>query len=263
MLRLSKVVPLTMALAILALATLTIFVGCTSGNSTQARFVNVISDDKQSLDIEFNGTKAFNDILFPGFSASTYASVPAGSDKIQGFVTGSTTNPVFTETSPVSFSSGSQYTVVATGQLAGTVIILAPVDNNTAPANGSVNFSVINASLGGPGSVDVYILQDSAPGTNCFGTPPCPPTITALPSPLSSITPYTASPVTLPYNSLGFGYTLYVTTAGQTNPLPGFNGGYSFDAGGISVGSVRTIVLYDESGGGQMSAQPIVLSNVN
>ena len=92
-------------------------------------------------------------------------SIPAGSDKIQGFASGTTTNPVFTVTSPVSFNSGSQYTVVATGLLAGTVNLVTPVDNNTAPAVGKVNFRVIDASPAGVGSVDVYIIQNSAQGT--------------------------------------------------------------------------------------------------
>lgn len=259
MFRLLKALPLTLAIAALIIFG-TFAASCGSSNS-QARFVNAISDDTQGLDIEFNGAKAFTDVAPFAASASTYVSVPSGSDKIQGFAT-STTTQVFSQTSPVAFTSGKQYTIVATGTLAGTVILLAPVDTNTAPANGSVNFRVINASLSGPGSVDVYILQDSAPNTTCIPAgsgSACAPTITALPSPVSSVNPVSAY-VTLPYNSLGFGYTLYVTVAGQTSPL--FNGGYSFNAGSVSLGSVRTIVLVD-SGNNTMSSQPIVLSDLN
>jgi len=250
------------AVAMAAMIIFAIFAASCGSSNSSARFVNAISDDTQALDIEFSGTTEFKDVGPFTPSGSTYVSIPTGSDKIQGFATGTTTSPVFTQTSPVSFNSGSQYTMVATGTLAGTVVLLAPVDTNTAPANGSVNFRVINASLSGPGSVDVYILQDSAPNTTCFGAVGCSPQITALPSPVSSVNPV-SSYVTLPYNSLGFGYTLYVTVTGQTTPLPGWNGGYSFNAGSVSLGSVRTIVLTDAAGGGGMSALPIVLSDLN
>jgi Domain of unknown function (DUF4397) len=254
--RLLKALPLTLAIAALIIFA-TFAASCGSSNTAQARFVNAIADDTQALDIEFNGTKEFTDVGPFAASASTYVSVPSGSDKIQGFATGTTTQ-AFSQTSPVSFTSGKQYTMVATGTLAGTVILLAPVDTNTAPANGSVNFRVINASLNGPGSVDVYILPDSAPNTTCFGNVGCSPTITALPSPISSIVT-TSAYVTMPYNSDGFGYTLYVTVSGQTTPL--FNGGYSFNVGSVSLGSIRTLVLVD--GGNTMSSLPIVLSDLN
>ena len=229
MFRWLKALPLTLAIVSLSI----VAISCGSGNTAQVRFVNAISDDTQGLDIEFNGTKEFTDIGPFHASGSTYVGVPSGSDKIVGFATGTTTQ-VFTQTSPVSFTSGTQYTMVATGTLAGTVILLAPSDTNTAPANGSVNFRVINASLNGPGAVDVYILPDSAPNTTCqLGANLCGPTISNLPSPVSSIDT-TSAYVTLPYNSAGFGYTLYVTVVGQ--PIPLFNGGYSFN-----VGSVRCV----------------------
>jgi len=246
------------AVAMAAMIIFAIFAASCGSSSSQARFVSAISDDTQALDIEFNGTKEFADIAPFAASASTYVSVPTGSDKIQGFASGTATTAFGPLDSPVSFNSGSQYTVVATGTLAATVL-LAPVDTNTAPANGSVNFRVIDASLSGPGSVDVYILQDSAPNTTCFGNPGCGATITSLPSPVSSVNPV-SSYATVPYNSLGFGYTLYVTVAGQPNPL--FSG-YSFTAGSVSLGSIRTIVLTDVAGGNAMSALPIVLSDLN
>src|SRR5450631_1184774 len=264
MVRLLKALPLTLALAAL-ISFATFAASCGSSSTAQARFVNAIADDTQALDIEFNGTKKFTDVGPFAASASTYVSVPTGSDKIQGFATGTTTQ-AFSQTSLVSFTSGKQYTMVATGTLTGTVNLLTPVDTNTAPANGSVSFRVINASLNGPGSVDVYILPDSAPNTTCFGNVGCPnPTITALPSPVSSINT-TSAYVTVPYNSNGFGYTLYVTVSGQTTPL--FNGGYSFNVGSVSLGSIRTLVLVDTActdpcNGGAMSSQPILLSDLN
>jgi hypothetical protein len=254
MFRLLKALPL--ALAIAALIIFAAFAASCGSSNSQARFVNAISDDTQGLDIEFNGTKDFTDVAPFAASGSTYLSVPSGSDKIQGFASGTTTSPVFTATSPVSFNSGSDYTVVATGTLAGSVIILAPVDTNTAPGNGSVNFRVINASLNGPGSVDVYILAN--PVVPPLGCPTNCPTIAALASPESS-TNTTSTYVTLPYNSNGEGYQLYVTVSGQTDPI--VKDPSVISVGSVSVGSIRTLVLVDS--GTTMSQVPIVLSDLN
>src|ERR1039458_4476540 len=76
-----KALPLTLALVTLALVGLTLITtSCTSSNS-QVRCVNAIPDDRQQLDIDFNGTRTFPGInAFPIISGSTYVSVPSGSD---------------------------------------------------------------------------------------------------------------------------------------------------------------------------------------
>ncbi len=269
MFRLLKALPLTLAIA--ALIVFATFAASCGSNNSQARFVNAISgDDTQTLDIFFNGTKVFGLTGdFPTDSGSTYVSIPAGSDKIQGFASGTTTNPVFTvPASPVSFNSGSQYTVVATGSLAAgsSVTITAPVDNNTAPALGTVNFRVIDASPAYNGAVDVYIIPNNANGTpSCtFGNDCGAPTISAVSSPQASITPYSGY-INVPYNSQNSGYTMYVTVTGTTNLLPGWSGGFPIpESGGVSVGSIRTIVLVDNPGGNNnMSAVPLLLSDLN
>jgi hypothetical protein len=156
--------------------------------------------------------------------------------------------------------------VVATGLLAGTVNLVSPVDTNKAPANGTVNFRVINASPGQPGAVDAYIIQNIAQGTpSCTPSSTCLPTISNVSSPLSSITPFSGY-VPVPFNSLGsFGYTLFVTPTGSTIPLPGWNGGFPIpEIGSVSTGSIRTIVLVDNAGGNTgMSSTPILLSDLN
>lgn len=259
MLRLSKapcpaLALATLALATLTLATLAILVGCTSGDTAQARFVNAIPDDAQQLDIYFAGTKVFSDLgPFPSFSGSTYASVPAGSDMIAGYATGQTTNPVFSETSPVSFNAGSVYTVVATGFLSGSITFLAPVDNNTAPTDGNVAFRVIDASPSGPGNVDVWIL----PNGNNLGPGNTAPTISNLSSP-SAPTTATSSYVTMPYNSNNQGYELFVAPHGSTTPL--FTG-ETINAGSLTLGTIRTVVLVDN--GKTISSTPIVLDDLN
>jgi len=262
MFRLLKALPLTLAIVSLSIVT----ISCGSGNTAQVRFVNAISDDTQGLDIEFNGTKEFTDIGPFHASGSTYLGVPSGSDKIAGFATGTTTQ-VFSQTSPVSFSSGTQYTVVATGFLVGTVNLVAPVDTNTAPAVGTVNFRVIDASPAGVSSVDVYIIPNTAQNTpSCILGSNCPaPAISGVSSPLNSTTPYSGYK-NVPFNSLGtFGYTMYVTPTNQTTPVQGWNGGYQIpEIGSVSVGSVRTIVLVDNAPGSNgMSSTPIVLSDLN
>jgi hypothetical protein len=265
MLRWLKALPLTLAIAVLIV--FAAFAASCGSNNSQARFVNAISDNTQSLDIEFNGTKEFGGVGPFTASGSTYVSIPTGSDKIQGFASGTTTNPAFSVTSPISFKSGSQYTVVATGFLAGTVNIVAPVDNNTAPAVGVVNFRVIDASPAGVGAVDVYIIPNINTGTpSCTLGSNCPaPAISNVSSPLSSTTPYSGY-VAVNYNSLGsFGYTMYVTPTGQTTPVQGWAGGYQIpEIGSVSVGSIRTIVLLDNPPGNNgMSSTPILLADLN
>ena len=269
MLRWLKALPLTLAIA--ALIVFATFAASCGSNNSQAGFVNAIGDDTVSLDIEFNGTKVagFGGIAPFQPSGSNYVSIPAGSDKIQGLASGTATTSFGPLVSPVSLNSGSQYTVVATGKLPpGTTLIVAPVDNNTAPALGTVNFRVIDASSAGVGAVDVYIIQNNAQNTpSCtFGTNcPTTPTISNVSSPLASTTPYSPY-VNVSYNSLNFGYTMYVTEKGQPGVLPGWNGGYQISqVGSVSVGSVRTIVLVDNQGGnsGMSEAGTLVLTDLN
>lgn len=263
MLRWLKALPLTLAIA--ALIVFATFAASCGSNNSQARFVNAISDDTQSLDIEFNGTKAFGGVGPFAASGSTYVSVPTGSDKIQGFASGTTTTAFGPVTSPISFNSGSQYTVVAT-QLLASPVIVAPVDNNTAPAVGKVNFRVIDASFAVSGAVDVYIIPNIGTGTpSCsLGTNCGAPAISGVSSPQSSTTPYsTYAPVN--YNSIGsFGYTMYVTPTTKTTPVQNWSGGYQLpEIGSVSVGSIRTLVLVDNPGAQTMSSTPILLTDLN
>ena len=250
MLRLLKALPLALAIAALFL-----FTGCGSSNS-QARFVNAIPDDTQQLDIFFNGTRTFPGVApFPSFSASTYTNIPAGSDTIAGYVAGQTSNPLFSETSPVSFNSGSGYTIIATGFLSGTITFLTPTDNNTEPADGMVNFRVIDASPSGPAAVDVWILANPV-SVSLSDTAP---TISNLSSPAAPTTAVSAYiPMNYNSNAQSPGYTLFVATHGSTNPI--FSDP-NIQAGSLSLGSIRTIVLVDS--GKSISSTPLVLDDLN
>lgn len=250
MFRSLKALPLT-----LALAALSIFAtSCGSSSSAMARFVNAIPNTANyggSVDVEVNTTKEFSNVVFPNASASTYTSVPSGSDTIKGFVAGGTTTPIFTNTA--SLSSGKQYTLVATGSAGGSggnVVLLSIPDTNTAPASGNVEFRVIHASPSGPTAVDIYIEPTPFNGN--------------LTSPAISALAYTQASgyVTLPWNSDGSGWTIIVTAAGSTTPYNGFNFNTG-NIGGQSTEAIRTLVLTDVQNGNSMSLNPIVLSDLN
>jgi hypothetical protein len=256
MLRLLKALPL--ALAIAALIVFAAFAASCGSSNSNARFVNAIPDSAGALDIEFNGTKEFQSIAFPAASGSTYVSVPSGSDTIEGVQAGGTTVAFPNQT--ITLNSGSQYTLVATGLLSGTVTILNPLDTNTAPANGTVSFRVINASqfgpLGGGTPADIYILPN--PVTCQIGAAGCTATISGL------AYQSTSGYANQNYNSNGQGYTMYVTVAG--NPTPVWT--FPLSGGSSSVGTIRTLVLTDGActgscGAGAMNTQPIILDDLN
>src|ERR1039458_451888 len=243
--RLLKALPL--ALAIVALIVLAAFAASCGSSSAQARFVNAISNATAALDIDFNGTKIFSQVAFPDFSASTYTSVPSGTDAIEGLGAGSN-NQAFPPIN-VSLNSGSSYTLVAAGLLANDVTILNPVDNNTAPANGTINFRVIDASSS-TGSVDVYIIPNPV-------TKP----ISSYPTTFSNLASLSTSGyANQSFNSTGPGFSFFVTTHGNTIPL--FTG-VTLNGGSSSVGTVCTLVLTDTSDGNHMSSAPLPLEDLN
>jgi hypothetical protein len=247
MLRWLKALPLALPF-VLGLAALGFLVACGSGNSSQVRFVHAIQDAGQ-LDIDFNGTKEITDIAFTAVQPSSgYRAVPAGSDTIEGFATGTTTEAF--STSNVNLNAGSEYTVVATGFITSTsdVVILAPADTNTEPANGTVNFRVIDASPSGPSSLDIYILANPVIG----GIVP-PATISGL------AYQSTSTYIPLPYNSNGQGYTIYVCTSGSTNPI--FS--QPLTVGSSSEGSIRTLILTDQQNNDALNDSFIILNDLN
>jgi hypothetical protein len=253
--RFLKVLPLTLAL-VLALAGMgLVLTSCNNGSQAQIRFVHAIYD-AGALDIEFNGAKDITDVAFFNYQpTSGYRPVPAGSDTVEGFATGTTTEAF--ETDNVSLSAGSEYTVVATGNIAGggngNVVILNPSDDNTEPANGTVNIRIIYAAPQGPGTVYAYIIQNPPVGQACQGA-----AAATLTYPGISIY------IPEPYNTNGEGYTVYLCNAPDGNPLENDSQGYSFTAGSISAGSIRTLIFTDNSGGTYVNLpQPIILNDLN
>ena len=238
--RLLRALPLT-----LALAALSVFVtSCGSSNSSQIRFVHAIRDGGP-LDINVNSTKIFTNIAFLGYQPSSgHTKVSSGNVTVAGLATGTTTQ-VFTSTT--SLGSG-LYTLIASGSETGTngagVNLLSISDSNTAPATGNIEFRVVDASQT-QSNVDIYILANPVTG----GIQP-PATISGLAYTQAS------SYITLPFNSNGSGYTMYVTSAGTTNPL--FSQNLS-----SPTGSIRTLVLTDVQNGSTMNPQAIELSDLN
>ena len=257
MFRWLKAPPLMLALAALSLIT----TGCGSKNGQpQVRFVNAIQNTNSyggALDVEINGTKEFTNVQFPAAAASTYTSVPSGSETIEGLENPADTTTIFTDT--VDLKAGTQYTLIATGFAGGAgnkVLLLSDTDTNTAPAAGKVNFRVINTSpsgpLGGGAPVDIYIVPIGSGG------------LTSSDKIISGLAYPNASPYqTVPYNSNfangEWNYTLTVTPASSTTPVFSQN----FAAGSSGAGSIRTFVLTDAANVDEMNVQAIILNDLN
>ncbi|MGA7559824.1 MAG: DUF4397 domain-containing protein [Terriglobales bacterium] len=242
---------LLLASGIAALSMIT--VSCNSGGQPRVRFVHAI-EDADALDIEVNGTKYFTNVAFSNLAPSKgYTAVAEGIDTIEGLVTGTST--IAFSTPNVKLIAGNYYTVVATGFDTGfegdNVVILNPIDDDTEPANGIINFRVINASPSGPNgsgsSVDIYIQPAQVEGL----TPPA--TIGGLAYQVTS------KYVPEKYNTTGGGYTVYVCAAGTTTPV--FQ--QTFVVGGPNEGSIRTLILTDQQGVEDLNPQFIVLDDLN
>ncbi len=239
--------PLALAIAALGAVGL-VTTNCGSGNSqTKVRFVHAIQD-AGALNIEVNGTSEFTNIAFRNqLPSSGYMAVPGGVDTIEGFLAGTSTEAF--STSNVKLLAGNEYTVVATGFITNTdtVVVLAPADDNTEPANGTIDFRVINASPSTPGPLDIYIQQPQVQGL----TPPA--TIPGL------AYQQTSKYIPEPYNSNGGGYTVYVCTAGSTQPIFQQN----IPVGGSNEGSIRTLILTDQANVDELYPLFVVLDDLN
>lgn len=253
--RLLKALPLTLALAVLSIFT----VSCGSSNApAQVRFVHAIQD-APALDIDVTGpntasTPEFTHVSFLGVQPAQpgYTSVPSGSDTIAGVLTGTTT-PVFSQT--LGWGAGAHYTVVATGfSKTGTngsdVVLLSIPDSIPTPPSGDVEFRVIHASPSGPTSVDVYIELNPNTGPG-------------LPITIQGLTYKQASQyVTFTFNPNNAtpppGFKVYVTASGNTTPI--------YIAEFLSpsaAGAVRTLVLTDAPTGSAMNSTFLELSDLN
>ncbi len=239
-----KALPLALAVATLSLIT----IGCNTTSQAKIRFIHAIQD-ANALDIAINGTKEFTSIQFMQLQPpSGYKAVPGGVDTFQGYETGTPTQ-IFS-TSNVKLFAGTNYTVVATGFITNqsSIPIIPATDTNTVPANGIIDFRIINASPSAPSPLDIYIQPAQVQGL----TPPA--TIGALP--YLGVSKY----IPVPYNTTGSGYTVYVCPAGNPDTVL-FR--QTIPVGGTSLGSIRTLILTDQQNINQLNPQFMILNDVN
>ena len=234
----------------LVLAALSFFgAGCGSNGSNaqaQLRVLHALSGGP-AVDVDVNGTKMFTNLAFDSFQpGSGYVKVPSGGDKVEVFLTGTSTDVVPATT--LTLNESGLFTIIAAGSTSGTgtqaPAALLFIDKKTAPASGNVEFRIIHAtpSLSNT-KLDVYVVP---PGTN----------ITNL-QPQISLVFEEASYVT----GLAFaqsGYSVIFTPNGSKTPL--FNPPFGITP---PAGSIRTLVLLDNAGGGGTSPTPLVLNDVN
>ncbi len=241
MFRLLKAFALISALALFAISA----ASCGSGNNASVRAVNAIENsDSQGLDIDVNGTKYFSAVTPNGVvpTPPNYNSVPSGNTSITSFNTGSTGTSV--ASGNATFSASSQYTLVLYGTTGASQVSSFP-DNNTTPTTGDVEFRVINASVAGPASVDVYIIPNPSDGDSNVN-----PTFLSL-APGQQSGYFSGI-----FTGTGIGYNVIVTTSGSKNAI--VNQNYSPATGGIV-----TLVLVDNSTDTFMSEIPIELNDLN
>jgi len=233
----------TLALALYFVSTL----GCFSaGGGAQVRIVNAVPDS-QPIDVYINSTRVATAMAFntfqPNANPAKYIGVPTGTESIQGFLTGTTINPV-SPSGTLSLTSNTQYTIVAVGLELNTSPPLLLTDVNTLPTSGNVEFRIINASPSSPvNGVDVYLVP---PGTDITDyTPQISLLNNGQASSYQSLT-YTAS-----------GYEMIVTPTGTKVPL--IHQTYIPNSA-----SITTLVLVDNAGGNNgLSQTPLVLNDLN
>jgi len=158
------------------------------------------------------------------------------------------TTKAFTNLAFTNFQPTTGYTKVTSGNVTleavdtgtSTAVI---ANTNTAPTSGNVEFRIINGSSNSPvGGFDVYIVP---PGTNIGNVTPQ----------ISGLTLGQGSG----YVSLTFaanGYEVFATPHGNT--FEDVNQIYA-----TPTGSIRTLVIVDNQGGGGISQLPIELNDLN
>lgn len=235
-------------LAVLAIAALCLItISCSTTNLASIRIINAMSDS-QPTDIYINNAKVASSLAFgsifptPG-TVANYETIQSGSETIDGYPPGDTTNPI----SPIgtfSLNGSTDYTIIAAGLAESESLPLIIEDDNITPSAGTLEYRIINASFNSPqGGVDVYFVP---PGTDLTNYAP---QITKLA--YGQASPYE------PLKFLSSGYSVIVTKNGFKNPL-------ITETATPPVGSITTIVLIDNVGGNNgLSQTPLILNDLN
>jgi LPXTG-motif cell wall-anchored protein len=140
---LSAVLVLSLAMATSALA---------QSDMARVRVVHA-SPDAPAVDVWVNGSVAFSNAPFQGIT--DYAELAPDSYQVQVTPTGATEPIVIDAT--LDLAAGTDYTVVAVGQLA-NIEPLVLVDNNSAPAAGKAHVRFVHASPDAP-AVDIAVAN--------------------------------------------------------------------------------------------------------
>jgi uncharacterized protein DUF4397 len=248
MLRTLKILPLTFALMAFG-----VFATSCGTDHTQVRFVHAFGVDgvtePPNVDVAVDGKTVVTDLAFGNVSpASGYLTVTAGNRRVEVRDTRTTTDRI---NSTPSFSSGKQYTIIASGfvvppagsdpnlvGIAGVVL----TDDNSAPTSGNVKLRVVHASPGNgvPDDLDVYIV---APGTDISGMTPTIPSLTYGQASSYQDVPPTSNQV------------IFTLAGGKT---PVINQTYT-----LTAGQIRTLVTVNVQGGLTMATTPLELFDLN
>ena len=217
--RLLRLVP--WCAVMLFLTSILLIAGCGGGGTeTRFRLMNAVPDES-NLDVLVDSATVASNVAYG--TSTAYQAVKSGSHQVQIDPSG-TTNSLLQQS--VSFSSGSDTTILASNFSSNiTGLILA--DDNSAPPSGNFKLRVVNAAPG-LGPADVYIV---APATDLNTVSPT----------LSNLAFESSSG----YQSLAAGsYEVVLTPVGQK--FVAINtGSLTF-----SAGQVRTFVGLNSPSGG-------------
>jgi hypothetical protein len=193
-----------------------------TGPDSEAR-VRVVhaSPDAPNVDVLIDGAAVLTDVPFG--AASAYLPVEAGDRELQVRAAGTSTVVI---DDGQYLDDGSDYTVIASGLVAG-ISALALADDNSAPAAGQIKLRVVHGAPSAP-AVDVYV---TAPGADLNAATP---TLTSVP--FRAASDYLEVPAG--------NYQIRVTVAGTKM--------VAIDTGTLtlSAGQVRTAIALDAPGGG-------------
>jgi hypothetical protein len=244
MLRLKRTLGLLLALGTLILLS----TSCGTDHS-KVRFVHA-SPDVNSVDVAVDSKNVATDLPFQGVApASGYLTVTAGSRKVEISTAGTTDDLI---NSNISFGSGKEYSVFATGfavlppggLTAFSIAAVLLTDDNSGPSSGNVKIRVLHAApvdAIAPPDLDVYIV------------PPDTTDLTGLTPNISSLSYGQASAYQdVPATS----NRVIFTNAGSKSPI--INEIYT-----LTAGQIRTLVIVNVLGGVTMSTTPVVLSDLN
>lgn len=155
-------------LLLAALVAAAAVVGSCGSDHAQLRFVHA-SPDTVPLDILVDGKTITANLGFGStFPASGYQSVNAGTRRVQERDTGTTDDEI---NSTISFGSGKNYTLIASGLNASIAAVLL-TDDSSAPASGKVKVRVAHLAPDLTDRLDFYVVPAGTVITGTTATVP-------------------------------------------------------------------------------------------